>query len=126
MNRLSQNIVIDLNRAIIQDVLFCISQNRIRSVYLKGSSGILVGVVTEGDVIRGLLSGLTTLAPVMQIYNKSFSYVVRSEDHKSDKERAISIMLSKNLVSIPIVDKDFCLCEVITFDDLLEMVKLDK
>ena len=126
MKQSTENFVIDSDGTIVNDALLAISQNKIRSVYLRGPSGILVGVVTEGDVIRGLLSGLTVHAPIMQVCNKSFSYVVKSGVQNADINSAMSLMLSKNLVSVPIVDKGFHLCNVITFKHFLDNVKLEK
>ena len=126
MKKIIENFIINLEGAVINDALIAITQNTIRSVYLMGSSGVLVGVVTEGDIIRGLLSGLTVYAPIKQIYNKSFSYVVKSNIQNADIKSAISLMLSKNLVSIPIVDKNFKLCEVVTFKDLSDNLRLEK
>ena len=74
----------------------------------------LLGTVTDGDVRRGILSGIDVQSPVSMIMNTE---PVKAKP--SDRRQFIlSILRQNKLRQIPIVDDAGCLLGLETFDDL--------
>ena len=65
----------------------------------------LLGTVTDGDVRRGLLSGIDVQSPVSMIMNLD-PVKAKSSD---DRQFILSIMKKKKLHQIPVVDDAGCL-----------------
>lgn len=91
--------IIKSNQTIFQ-AMKVINNNWHEIVLVVDEKDKVIGVVTDGDVRRGLLSGLNFNTRITQVMTKSFIYV------KPDVNRATVLDLMKaNLInSIPIVD----------------------
>jgi dTDP-glucose pyrophosphorylase len=73
----------------------------------------LLGTVTDGDVRRGILSGIDAKNPVSMIMNGEPIKAKPSDDRKL----TISIMKKNKLHQLPIVDDDGCLLGLDTLDE---------
>ena len=74
----------------------------------------LLGTVTDGDVRRGILSGIDVQNPVSMIMNAEPVKAKPSDD----RQLILSIMKQNKLRQIPIVDDAGCLLGLETLDDL--------
>jgi dTDP-glucose pyrophosphorylase len=63
---------------------------------------VLVGIVTDGDVRRGLLRGVNLDSPVSSIIKRKARVVPDS----MDRESVMQMMKAKKILQIPIVNKD--------------------
>ena len=74
----------------------------------------LLGTVTDGDVRRGLLSGIDVQSPVSMIMNAEPVKAKPSDD----RQFVLSILRQNKLRHVPIVDDAGCLLGLETLDDL--------
>lgn len=78
--------------------------------------GRLVGVVTDGDVRRGLLRGVSLEQPVVEVMNgKPFVLT-----QLADQDEAQAMMRFRRIRHVPVVDTDGMLVGLIVSDDLIE------
>lgn len=76
----------------------------------------LIGTVTDGDVRRGILRGVSLDDPVSTIMNRK-PVKARPED---DRETVLTLLRTMRLRQIAIVDASDCLVGIEVLDDLLE------
>ncbi|RNB53841.1 CBS domain-containing protein [Brevibacillus gelatini] len=81
----------------------------------------LLGTVTDGDIRRGLLKGLTLQDSTSLIMN-SFPTVASPYD---TRENILALMKIKKIHQVPIVDEDGFIVHVEVLNDLLRPVKKD-
>jgi dTDP-glucose pyrophosphorylase/predicted transcriptional regulator len=81
----------------------------------------LVGTVTDGDIRRAILCNLSMESKVTEFMNSSPTSV----DLDMEKESILKIMKSKEIMQIPIVDKDKKVVGLETFDQLLEKKRIE-
>lgn len=97
----------------ILEVLSILNQPASKVVYVLGNKNVLLGTITDGDVRRGLLKGLSSTALSKDIMNTSPSVASPSTSHG---ERA-DLLRGKTFSQLPIVDDDRILLGVIEADD---------
>ncbi len=101
------------NSATLLQVAERIERNRSRAVIVE-SDGKVIGVISEGDVMRALLQGTNIHSPIESFINYSFKYLTKPDMAQARK------LFAKHLISLlPVVGNDFCLTGVITLEDLL-------
>jgi CBS domain-containing protein len=79
----------------------------------------VIGVFSEGDVMRALLKDTNPYAVLSAIVKPSFMYL-QSENYP----RALEIIRQHLITLIPVVDADFRLKKVITIGDVLSRMEL--
>jgi dTDP-glucose pyrophosphorylase len=77
----------------------------------------LMGTVTDGDVRRGILSGVDVQCPVTMIMNAE---PVKAKPNY-DRQDVLSIMKRNKLRQVPIVDDTGCLLGLETLDELIHV-----
>ena len=83
-------------------------------------SDILYGVVTDGDIRRGLLRGKTIDTPVREVMQKNF----KSVSHSASKREAFSLMKREKLSQIPVLDKDKKIVNLFLLDEFVKSESL--
>jgi dTDP-glucose pyrophosphorylase/predicted transcriptional regulator len=83
--------------------------------------GWIVGTVTDGDVRRGLLNGVSLDAPVEQVMNRT---PITAPAGISDTA-ALTLMRRKSIHQLPIVDAEGKVIEVKLIDDLVTASQSD-
>lgn len=76
--------------------------------------GTLMGVVTDGDIRRGLLKGLPLDSPVHLIMNRRFS----AANAGITREQTIKYMQDRSIRHLPIIDEKGCVIGLKTIEDL--------
>lgn len=76
----------------------------------------VLGVLSEGDILRALLQGTDVHSPVQDIMRVSFQYF---QEGQVDMERARKLFLEHGFGLLPIVDAEMRLVSVITMLDCL-------
>ena len=74
----------------------------------------VIGIISEGDILRALLNGVGVHAPLATFFNHSFKFL-----SVPDKGRALELFRNFGISLIPVVDKDFRLTDVITLNEIL-------
>ncbi len=80
------------------------------------ASGRLLGTVTDGDIRRGILNGLSLEAPVSGLMNRNPTIATAGED----REGILSLMKQTRLHQIPVVSHEGELVGLETMDALLQ------
>jgi len=78
----------------------------------------IVGVFSEGDVLRALLRGTDMHIPLRQVLSGRFLYL-----HEFDYRAAFVLFREKGVTLIPIVDQNFVVQGIITIFDILKRVE---
>lgn len=97
----------------IKEAIERIDGNKERVAVVLNGKNKVVGVVSQGDIIRALVSGKSLYARVNDIIQPSFLY-----QSKADMEQAYGLFRKLKITLLPIVDADFNLVGVITMDDI--------
>lgn len=99
---------------IIKDAIQLINNNKSRCVIVADSNLKVFGVISEGDILRQILSGMNIYTPIKKVININFKFL-----KKKDKYKALNIFKNYGITLIPIVNEDFILEDVITIKDFL-------
>ncbi len=97
----------------IKEVIEKFDENKDRVAVVLNENNKVVGVVSQGDIIRALCEGKNIFSKVETIVKPSFLYT-----KSRDMERAYKMFRSKKITMIPIIDDDYKLKGVITLDDI--------
>ena len=95
-----QNSVLNSD-ATLEEVIANLTRVAIKIVLIVDKQGKLLGTVSDGDIRRGLLKGLTLSSPVMQIANQNPLVAPTGLSH----EFVMQIMLANKIQQIPIVNE---------------------
>jgi CBS domain-containing protein len=99
--------------ATMQDAIAVIQKNRSRCAIVRSREGKVVGVFSEGDVLRALLRGSSVMAPLANLMRPTF-VSLKSRDMLAAHEHFL-----RGLPLIPVLDEEFRLMDVITVTDAL-------
>ena len=105
----------------IKDAIQTIQQNSSRCAIVVNGSGKVVGIFSEGDVLRALLNETSIYTSLKSVITPSFLYL-----HSADKSEALRVFKKYGISLIPIVNESFELVDVITLLDLLNQLELPK
>ena len=97
----------------ISDVISNLENSGIQIVIILNENNNLLGVITDGDIRRGLMRGFGIDATVADIMITS-PFVV---DESTSREQAVKLMLENKIHHIPVVDKDNYLQDLYLLDD---------
>jgi len=92
-----------------------IDRSALQIALVVDEKGRLLGTVTDGDVRRGILSGLSLDSAVTHIMNNNFS----SCSIDDAREKVLAIMSNKRLHQLPVIDCNGCLVGIHTIDSLI-------
>lgn len=99
----------------IRDALAVIDEGGIQIALVIDANARLQGVVTDGDIRRGILQGLDLDAPVTAVMNEDPVTARRQED----RQQLIDTMQSRRIHQIPLVDDEGYVVGIVALDDLL-------
>src|SRR5690348_5865523 len=88
--------------ATVGDAIAQIDRGGHQIALVLDDAGVLVGVVSDGDVRRGLLRGLTLESPASQIMNPSPAVV----GPQADQDEVVRLKTSRGVRHVPVVDAD--------------------
>jgi len=80
-----------------------------------------IGVVTDGDIRRQLLLGVTLDMPVEKVTNTNFIY-----SHPNDSNHQILRLFDKRVRVIPVIDDNGNLVDLLNFSDFTAAARLEK
>jgi CBS domain-containing protein len=100
------------------DAIEVIRENRNRCVIVRAGEKV-VGVLSEGDVMRALLRGADVHSPIEDWVSRSFKFLPAI-----DYQQALDLMRQYGITMIPILDANFALIDVVSLADILGRVEL--
>ena len=110
---MKQNFLIDENETLdiaIKKILV----NSMRTVLVQAKNKKIIGVFSEGDIIRSILQKKNLNSPAYKVMNKSFKYLLDVENN----DKAREIFIKHNISLLPVISKNFKLLNIITLKDL--------
>lgn len=99
----------------IRDVVHIIDKGSMQIVLVVDDNGRLMGTVTDGDIRRGILRGVSMNDTVQKIMNPDPTVAKVAEDRDS----ILAMMRRKQLHHIPVVDENRCVVGLETLDELI-------
>ena len=105
--------VVGMDRS-IKETIATITSNLTRCVIVVDKNNTVVGVISEGDIIRSLLDDVSLYTPVGKVVRPSFRYL------NDNDLRAGLDLLKSGVTLIPVIGKNFDLIDVITVHDLMD------
>lgn len=96
----------------------CVSEMQLlgaRFVCVVSSDQHLIGVLTEGDIIRIKNKAWDWNPKVDDVCNKNYVF----SRHSVTEDEALSYLKETDILYLPIVDEDRCLIEVLNLVDLI-------
>jgi len=79
----------------------------------------VLGTLSEGDVMRGLLEGNSVFSAISPLVRHSFKWLTRR-----DLGEAFRLFRRSRITLLPVVDEDMRLVDVVTLGDILDVVQL--
>jgi dTDP-glucose pyrophosphorylase len=106
--------------ASVREALETITKNSRQAVMVVADDGRLVGLVTDGDIRRGFLRGITIDGQIADIMNPH----PITAPAGITREEALALMQRRSLRHLPVVDSGRRLLDVMLLDELLRPVPL--
>lgn len=105
-------------RYTIKEVLEKFENFNDRIAIVISETNKVIGVVSQGDILRALSSGKDLYTPVNQIIQQSFLHL-----YERDLERAYPIFKKRKISLLPVVSQENKLVDCITLDDIFEYLE---
>ncbi len=81
----------------------------------------LIGSLTDGDIRRGILKGLTLESPLTEFIQENPLFIYEDEIHRAD----INELRLKNFMVIPIVDRNKKILRILNLQDIQGVIPAD-
>ena len=111
-----QNHVIAKNSTLIE-ACHAITKNKSRCVLIEDKKKV-IGILSEGDLLRAFLSGADLNSRIVDYINLSFIFF-----KKKDLDKANLIFKKKQITLIPILNNYMKLIDLITVNEILDKIK---
>lgn len=105
----------------IKEAIEVIDANQDRVAVVLNKSDKVIGVVSQGDLIRALISGVNLYSQVETIVRPSFFYL-----EERNLEKAYTIFKKTQITMLPILDQEFHLVDVINLQDIYQYLEEKK
>lgn len=97
----------------IKEVIERFDENKDRVAVVLNQEQKVIGVVSQGDIIRALCGGKNLYTRVKSIIQPSFFFL-----HDRDMKEAYRVFKNKKITMLPIIDNDYYLVDIVTLDDI--------
>lgn len=98
----------------IRQAMAVIDREAIRAAFVVDAERKLLGMVTDGDMRRGLLKGLGLEVPITEVMNANPITCTRQE---ASTDRVRALMESRGFLQLPVVDGNV-LVDVLSFEEM--------
>jgi dTDP-glucose pyrophosphorylase len=107
--------IVIADNASIRDALLAIDTNGRELVLVGDKSGRIVGLISDGDIRRGLLAGHTLDMPAATVMTREFFTVAPDVDRAS----ILDVMKARSFQHVPVLDNDRRLVAIHFLRDLI-------
>ena len=98
-----------LDTQLIEQAIKMIELNSSRCVIVINTQKKVVGILSEGDILRAILKGVNIKSPVKNITITNFKYLTKYDDKK------IKSYFKNGITLIPIINTQNILIDVVVF-----------
>lgn len=102
----------------ISEAISQFEKNNDRVALVINQSDKVIGVISQGDILRAISSGVEMYAPINQVIKNSFLHL-----YKRDLNVAYQIFKKKKITLLPIINERNELTDVITLDDIFSFLE---
>ena len=102
----------------INEAIERIDSTKNRVVIVMNAENRVIGVVSQGDIIRALSEGKNLYTRVEMIVRPNFFYI-----ESKDIEEAYKIFKKYHITLLPVLDGDYHLVDIITMNDIYEYME---
>jgi len=106
----------------IRKIAELLNTSKQKTIYIISSNSNLIGSVTDGDLRRAIINGVSLDQSVTAIMNRNPKYVQSGDDEKTS---ALLLFEKFNLKTIPVVNKDLTLTNVISSTQTKSRIKVN-
>lgn len=103
----------------IHDAIACIEQNAGGIALVVGRDDQFIGVVTDGDIRRALLKGVSLASPLEPHIQRNFVAV----NPEAGRTEVLDLLQARRLNQVPIVDKEGKLCGLHLLHEIIGAVE---
>jgi len=103
--------------ATIRNAMEAISRNAREVVLVRDAGACIVGLITDGDIRRGLLRGLTLESRASEVMTQVFVSVRRD----ADRAAVLDLMMARSIRHVPVLDEAGRLIAIHFLRDLIGM-----
>ena len=97
----------------IIEALKKITSNRSKHLLVVDQKERVIGILSDGDIRRAILKKIKLQSRIVSIFNKNFFYF---KEKKFSKDKAINIMIEKNLSFAPVLNEVKKIVDIITLN----------
>ena len=101
--------------SIVKDAIQTLNNQKGKIVIVLNSENVVVGTITDGDIRRALLDGVTVDYPVEKVMNKDFLFI---EQEKYSEQKASELFIKHSIKQLPILDTKKNLVSIVFSDDI--------
>jgi dTDP-glucose pyrophosphorylase/predicted transcriptional regulator len=105
----------------ILEVINNIENSQYQICFIVDNDQRLIGSITDGDIRRGLIEGISTDNKALEIMN---SNPISIQSNKSERQAQI-IMTSNNIKQLPVIDENNILAGLYLMDQILNLAPKD-
>ena len=109
------DLVLTEDKKTVRDAMVLLNINAREVVLVRDGQGRISGLITDGDIRRGLLTGETLESPVIRVMHRDF-YAVGPE---ADRATVLDVMKARMFQHVPILDRERKLIGVHFLRDLI-------
>lgn len=102
----------------IKEAIDKIDESHDRVALVVNDDEKIIGVVSQGDIIRALSSGKSLYARVEGIIQPGFLYLL-----DKNMKKAYEIFRKKKITLLPVVDEDYGLKDVVTLENIYKYLE---
>lgn len=95
-----------------------IENNHQRNILVENDEKKIVGILSQGDIIRSIISGVSVYSQCGKIANSSFIFF-----NEKNMSKAYELFKSKNVTFIPVINEQFFLTDIITLHSIYEYIE---
>lgn len=107
----------------IRDALVSLNNlsNDIQTLFVIAKNGVMKGTITDGDIRRGLINGLTITDPVSSIMHGSFRFIKEN----NESVQYIKELKKSNIELLPRLDSEGKLIDIHNLKELKSILPID-
>jgi dTDP-glucose pyrophosphorylase len=105
----------------IKETMGNLNKTSSKILLVAGKNDELVGVVTDGDLRRGIVKGLSLSDPIKDVMREKFYYL--NANTPDIYTRARELMLEKKIEQVPILDSSKCIVDIILISEGIEQIQ---
>jgi len=102
----------------IHEAIGCLDDTSLKIILVVEVNGLFLGTVTDGDIRRGILRGISLDDPLSSIFNNQYI----SCNHGLPKDKVLDLMRTNAVQQIPVIDSDNTLIGLHSWDFLETLV----